>query len=174
MKQHTKQRHRGVIFTLKGWDKLQTARATTELNENAGNNFTLEELADRMKLALHTVSKIMGRQEVVDRGSVQKAFSAFGLELVKTDYTQPTEESKDVEVRSCANPQQDWGEAKDVSIFYNRSDELLQLQRSLIEKNGERQIKYSRIYNRLSHISKVFDGIIHTNFFIGNIHETTY
>ncbi|BDA68893.1 hypothetical protein CAL7716_030590 [Calothrix sp. PCC 7716] len=134
MKQHTKRRHRGVILTLKGWDKLQTARGTAELDENGGNSFTLEELGDRMKLALHTVSKIIGRQEVVDRGSLQKAFNAFKLELVKSDYTQPTEESKDVEVRSCANPQQDWGEAPDVSIFYNRSNELLQLRRWMLEE----------------------------------------
>ncbi|OKH44037.1 hypothetical protein NIES2101_29300 [Calothrix sp. HK-06] len=87
-----------------------------------------------MELALHTVSKIMGRTDVVNRGSLQKAFSAFKLELVKSDYTQPTEESKDVEVRSCANPKRDWGEAPDVSIFYNRSAELLQLRRWLLEE----------------------------------------
>lgn len=134
MKQHTKRRHRGVILTLKGWDKLQTAICTTELNENGGNSFTLEELGDRMKLALHTVSKIMGRTDIVDRGSLQKAFSAFGLELVQSDYKQPSEEFENVEVRSCTNQQRDWGQAPDVSIFYNRSTELLQLRQWTLEE----------------------------------------
>ena len=133
MKKHTKRRHRGVILTLKGLDKLQTALSTAELNENAENRFTLEELGDRMKLALHTVSKIMGRKEVVDRGSLQKAFSAFGLELVKSDYRQPTE-FEDLEVRSCNSQQRDWGEVPDVSIFYNRSTELLQLRQWMLEE----------------------------------------
>jgi NB-ARC domain len=133
MSKQKKRRNRGVILTLKGWDRLQTARATVELNENAAHCLTLEELGDRMVLALHTVSKIMGRKEVVDRGSLQKAFSAFGLELVKSDYRQPTE-FEDLEVRSCSSQQRDWGEAPDVSIFYNRSTELLQLRQWMLEE----------------------------------------
>jgi WD40 repeat protein len=135
MKQLSKRRHRGVILTLKGWDKLQTALRTAELNENAAHCFTVEELGARMVLALHTVSKIMGRQSVVDKGSLQKAFNAFGLELVRSDYTQPTEEFKEVSVRR-ANPLYDWGEAPDVSIFYNRSTELLQLRQWILEEHS--------------------------------------
>lgn len=61
MKQHIKGRHRGITLTIKGWDELQTALSTAELNENAGNSFTLEELGTYMGLALNTVSKIIGR-----------------------------------------------------------------------------------------------------------------
>ncbi|BAZ13907.1 WD-40 repeat protein [Calothrix sp. NIES-4071] len=133
MKQLSKRRNRGVILTLKGWNRLQSARATAESNENFNHCFTVEELGARMVLALHTVSKIMGRTEVVDKGSLQKAFSAFGLELTISDYTQPTQEFSEVEVRR-ANPQHDWGEAPDVSIFYNRSNELLQLRCWILER----------------------------------------
>ncbi|WP_238360597.1 hypothetical protein [Iningainema tapete] len=61
MKQQKTRRNRGVILTLKGWDKLQSAKAEAEWEENGGNNFTLEELSDRTHLALHTISKILGR-----------------------------------------------------------------------------------------------------------------
>lgn len=133
MKQHIQRRHRGVILTLKGWDKLHTALSVAKFDENAGNNFTLEELGDRMKLALHTVSKIMGRTDVVDRSSLQKAFIAFGLELTKSDYKQPKKESLEVTVQHKSS-QRDWGEAPDVSIFYNRSTELLQLRQWILEE----------------------------------------
>jgi hypothetical protein len=73
MKQQKTRRNRGV------WDKLQSAKA--ELEENGGNNLTLEELSDRTHLALHTISKILGRCEPVDRSSLQSAFAAFNLDM---------------------------------------------------------------------------------------------
>jgi hypothetical protein len=52
MKQPSKRR-RGVILTLKGWDKFQAAKTQVEFDENAGDSFSLEELSDRTHLALH-------------------------------------------------------------------------------------------------------------------------
>jgi hypothetical protein len=132
MKQQKTRRNRGVILTLQGWDKLQSAKVKTELEENRQNNFTLEELSDRTQLALHTISKIQGRTEPVDRSSLQAAFAAFGLELYKSDYTQPSPPD-DSEIRR-ANPQYDWQEAPDVSVFYGRSKELLQLRQWILEQ----------------------------------------
>lgn len=36
MKQHSKRRHRGILLTLKGWDKLTEAKTKAEINENCG------------------------------------------------------------------------------------------------------------------------------------------
>ncbi|MGF1937955.1 MAG: hypothetical protein RM347_026835 [Nostoc sp. ChiQUE02] len=47
MKQQAKRRRRGVILTLKGWDKLQASIAKAEWEKNAGDSFSLEELSDR-------------------------------------------------------------------------------------------------------------------------------
>ncbi|AKG21669.1 NB-ARC domain-containing protein [Calothrix sp. 336/3] len=132
MKQQKTRRNRGVILTLKGWDKFQLAKTQAEFEENGGSSFTLEELSDRTQLALHTISKIQGRTESVDRSSLQSAFAAFGLELCKTDYTQPSPRD-DLEIRR-ANPQHDWQEAPDISIFYGRSQELLQLRQWILEQ----------------------------------------
>jgi WD40 repeat protein len=131
MKQPSRRR-RGVILTLKGWDKFQAAKTQAEFDENAGDSFSLEELSDRTRLALHTISRILGRLEPVDKSSLQSAFTAFGLELSKSDYSQPSP-PEDLELRHT-NPQYDWGEAPDISVFFGRSEELLQLRHWILEE----------------------------------------
>ncbi|MEH2149767.1 hypothetical protein [Nostoc sp.] len=130
MKQPSKRR-RGVILTLKGWDKFQAAKAQVEFDENAGDSFSLEELSDRTRLALHTISRILARLEPVDKSSLQFAFAAFGLELSQSDYTRPTSTLEELETRQ-QNPEYDWQEAPDVSVFFGRGEELLQLRQWII------------------------------------------
>ncbi|MBW4667585.1 MAG: hypothetical protein KME60_09160 [Cyanomargarita calcarea GSE-NOS-MK-12-04C] len=130
MKQN--RRIRGVVLTLKGWDKLQTSITQAELTENAQNGFTLEELSSRMALSLHTISRIQGRLEPVDKSSLQSAFAAFGLELCNHDYTRPSPPD-DLEVRHAC-PEYDWTEAPDVSVFCGRSLELVQLRQWVLEE----------------------------------------
>ncbi|MEI2582591.1 NB-ARC domain-containing protein [Scytonema sp. PRP1] len=131
MKQQPSRRSRGVILTLKGWDKFQAAKTQAEFDENGGDSFSLEELSDRTHLALHTISRIQGRLEPVDKSSLQSAFAAFGLELCKDDYTRPSPPD-DLEVRRA--PQYDWGEAPDVSVFCGRAEEMLQLRHWVLEE----------------------------------------
>ncbi|MBD2363667.1 hypothetical protein H6G36_21150 [Anabaena minutissima FACHB-250] len=131
MKQQPNRRKRGVILTLKGWDKFQAAKTQAEFAENAGDCFSLEELSDRTHLALHTISRILGRSESVDKSSLQSAFAAFNLELCKDDYTRPNPPESALR---RANPQYDWGEAPDLSVFYGRSQELLQLRQWILEE----------------------------------------
>jgi len=127
-------RNRGVILTIHGWDKFQAAKAQAEFDENYGNRFTLEELSDRTSLALHTITKVIKRTESVDKQSLQYAFRAFGLELSKSDYTHPTPSFEEWQTRQ-KNPQQDWGEAADVSQFYGREEELFQLRQWSVEEH---------------------------------------
>ena len=132
MKQRTSRRSRGVILTLKGWDKLQAAKSEAECKENFGNRFSLEELSERTQLALHTISKILGRSEAVDKSSLKYVFDAFNLELSTSDYTRPRHQFEDLESRTYQ--QYYWGEAPDASIFYGRSEEMLQLRHWLLEE----------------------------------------
>lgn len=127
-------RNRGVILSLHGWDKLQSAKAQAEFDENYGNRFTLEELSDRTSLALNTITKVLRRSEPVDKQSLQCAFQTFGLELSKSDYTHPTSRFEEWETRQ-ENPHQDWGEAADVSQFYGREEELFQLRQWSVEEH---------------------------------------
>ncbi len=130
MRQQKKRRNRGVILTPKAWDRLLASIAQAELEENAQDRFSLEDMSDRMDLALHTTTKILKRKESVDRKSLHNAFAAFGLELCKCDYTQAIDPCEE---ETQTKSQSDWGEAPDVSIFYGRSLELLQLRQWILE-----------------------------------------
>ncbi|MFN6519594.1 MAG: WD40 repeat domain-containing protein [Nostoc sp. CreGUA01] len=132
MKQPSRRR-RGVILTLKGWEKFQAAKTQVEFDENGGDSFSLEELSDRTRLALHTISRILARLEPVDKSSLQFAFAAFKLELSQSDYTRPPSTLEELEARQ-ANPQYEWAEAPDVSVFFGRSEELLQLRHWILEQ----------------------------------------
>jgi class 3 adenylate cyclase len=80
-------RKRGVILTVQGWQRLQSAKRQSEIQDNSGNPYTLEELHERTHLSLNTLTKIQRRQVAVDRQSLEFYFSAFGLTLSPDDYT---------------------------------------------------------------------------------------
>ena len=127
-------RERGVILTLHGWNKLQTAKSQAEFQEKAGDRFTLEELSERTELSLGTISKVLGRLEPVDRYSLQTVFQSFGLELNKSDYSRPNSPLKGLDTRQ-KHPKQDWGEAVDVSLFCGRETELTTLRQWTLEEH---------------------------------------
>lgn len=132
MEVHKQRRKRGVILSLQGWQKLQEARHEAEILENDGARFTLEELSYRTQLAPFTVSKVLAREEGVDKQTLVYFFRGFGLELAKSDYVR----AGNGEVgRDSPHPpippspqHQDWGEAVDVSIFFGRTEELSKLE----------------------------------------------
>ncbi|HEY9651507.1 MAG TPA: AAA-like domain-containing protein [Coleofasciculaceae cyanobacterium] len=80
-------RKRGVILTLQGWHRLRAAKQQSELQDNSGHSYTLEELRERTTLSLNTLTKIQRRQTPVDRQSIEAYFKAFNLELKPSDYT---------------------------------------------------------------------------------------
>lgn len=80
-------RRRGVILTLQGWQRLEAAKRQSEIQENAGNPYTLEGLSQRVNLSINTLIRIRRRQVGVDRHSLEDYFSAFNLTLSTGDYT---------------------------------------------------------------------------------------
>lgn len=126
-------RERGVILTAQGWRKLQRAKQALEVESNWGRRLTREQLSDRTGLSLHTISRILQRQERVDRQSLECFFHAFSLELSPEDCA--VNESPLLSWASGQeSQQQDWGEAIDVSTFCGREAELGQLQQWLLEE----------------------------------------
>ena len=83
-------RKRGVILSVGGWQRLQSAQAQAELKHNAGVAYTLEELNELTKLSSHTLTKIKRRQIPVDIQSLESYFLAFDLKLTNQDFTRPT------------------------------------------------------------------------------------
>ena len=85
-------RKRGVILTVQGWKRLQATKRQSEIQENAGNLYTLEELRDRTSLSINTLTRIQRREIAVDRHSLESFFSAFQLTLNPSDYTKQERE----------------------------------------------------------------------------------
>ncbi|PSM48214.1 hypothetical protein C7Y66_15805 [Chroococcidiopsis sp. CCALA 051] len=126
-------RERGVILTPQGWRKLQRAKQALEAESNWGRRLTREQLSDCTGLSLHTISRILQRQERVDRQSLECFFHAFSLELSPGDCA-IHELSLAGRESAPENRQQDWGEAIDVSTFCGREAELRQLRQWLLEE----------------------------------------
>lgn len=122
----TSARVRGVILSPQGWHRFQTAKQQAESLETWGKRFTQEDLNERTGLSLNTLARIFKRELGVDRQSLELLFRAFGLELINTDYLSPIA-SGEPWAFPRINPQQDWDNAVDVSVFYGREVELAQL-----------------------------------------------
>jgi hypothetical protein len=116
---HSK-RNRGVILTPVGWRKLEKAE------KESGQHFTKEQIRDRTGLSIQTISRIRKRKVAVDQDSLECYVKAFGLEkLSDKDYTHVRQEKQ----------QQDWGDAPHVSVFYDRCEEMAQLQQWILGEN---------------------------------------
>ncbi|NEQ21418.1 MAG: family 3 adenylate cyclase [Microcoleus sp. SIO2G3] len=89
MKSQLPKRKRGVILSQQGWQRLHKAQNQSEIQENDGVPYTLEEIGERTQLSPNTVAKIQRRQVAVDRQSLECYFSAFNLTLSLDDYTNP-------------------------------------------------------------------------------------
>ena len=119
-------RMRGVILSPIGWQRFQAAKQQAELEEMWGKHLTQENLSERTALSLNTLSRIFKREQGVDRQSLDYLFQAFGLELTTGDFTSPTASWEKL-LSQRSNPQQDWDNAVDTSVFYGREIELAQL-----------------------------------------------
>ncbi|MBN3896138.1 MAG: AAA family ATPase [Nostoc sp. NOS(2021)] len=122
MKLTKQKRKRGLILTPEGLQKLQSARLTAELNENYGNRYTFEDLSERIGINTATISKVLSRDDAVDKRTIELFFQAFNIKLDKDCYT-----------NSDQSQHQDWGEATNVSVFYGRTEEIATLEQLLLE-----------------------------------------
>lgn len=98
MKNQPPKRKRGVILTHRGWQRLQRAQHQSEMEDNNGVPYTLEQIGERTQMSPNTIAKIQRRQIAVDRHSLESYFSRFNLILNVDDYTQP--DSNELESRS--------------------------------------------------------------------------
>ena len=109
-------RQRGVLLTPAGLRRLQAARQTLEGRENTGEPFTLEQLSERAELDINTIKRALSTDQRVDRRTLTRLFSTFGLEFGPSDYTTPNRPRR-----------QDWGGAVSAAYFYGRQQELATL-----------------------------------------------
>ena len=133
MNRQKPRRNRGIILTREGWQKLQNARLESEFQEKFGDKYTLEELSDRTGLTSVTITRVLAREEGVDKRTLVQLFQAFNLKLNQSDYSQPNLDFEKFE-GAIAPSRQDWGEATDVSVFYGRTEELVRLEQWLLNE----------------------------------------
>jgi transcriptional regulator with XRE-family HTH domain len=122
MNLHRPKRKRGVILTSEGWQKLQEAKLDSEIQENSGKRYTVEELSERTGLDPGTITKVVAREQGVDKATLKTFLHAFNLELDKSCYSS-----------SNRNQHEDWGEAPCVSVFYGRTEELTLLKQWILK-----------------------------------------
>jgi WD40 repeat protein/transcriptional regulator with XRE-family HTH domain/DNA-binding transcriptional regulator GbsR (MarR family) len=103
-----------------------------EIERNGGQYFTQEQLSEYTGLSLNTLARILKQEQAVDKRTLVRFLQAFGSQLLKEDYTQSVLSPQNLEVRQ-PNQRQDWGEAADVSVFYGREAELLQLKQWVVQ-----------------------------------------
>jgi WD40 repeat protein len=137
-------RRRGAILTAVGDRKLQAARQAFEQQHNFGVRYTKEQLCELLGLSSKTITRIFGGgfavasgKVPVDKQSLDLCFSAFNLILERQDYAYPDRETtagtndlavlSDRHQRCDTNPAIDCGEAPDVTVFYGRDRELVEL-----------------------------------------------
>ncbi|MEP0927352.1 MULTISPECIES: NB-ARC domain-containing protein [Cyanophyceae] len=117
---------RGVVLSPHGWQRFQATKQQVEPEENWGKRLTQEDLNERTGLSLNTLARILKRELGDDRQSLEILFQSFELELLKTDHVSPIA-SVETLSSQLANPQQNWDNAVDASVFYGRETELAQL-----------------------------------------------
>ncbi|WP_238393196.1 AAA-like domain-containing protein [Myxacorys almedinensis] len=80
-------RKRGIILSLRGWQRLQAAEQRAPEHHPSGKPYTLQELSDRTGLSPNTLARVRGRKVAVDQQTLENYFRAFGLTLGTEDFT---------------------------------------------------------------------------------------
>jgi len=127
-------RRRGIILTLEGWQKLHNAKLECEFQNNSGSKYTIEELSGRVGITTVTLRKVLNREIGIDKQTLVRLFSAFNLQLNKSDYTKA---NSDLETQENFKPLKrvDLREAVDVSVFYGRATELDLLEKWILKEH---------------------------------------
>ena len=123
-------RQRGVTLTKRGASRIEEAmhKAATQ---SGINRYSLEELCERTQLDRRTITRLLARNESVDKRSLEQFFLAFNLKLVRSDYTLPDDDFSSPTPSANTLLAQDLEQAVDVSTFYGRTQELTQLEQWL-------------------------------------------
>jgi WD40 repeat protein len=128
-------RNRGVLLTLRGWQKFQESINKLEQQENRGEKFTYLELSKRTGLDGATIAKVLDCKESVDCRTLERFLRAFNLELEQDDYIKPSSKAEHVEQKKeiVNHEKAVWSEMPTVPFFHGRTEELTCLEQWLID-----------------------------------------
>ncbi len=126
-------RQRGVVLTNSGWYKLEAAIRQSAMPESAFDRYTFKVLSDRTGLSSRTITKVLDRKLGVDKRSLEQFFAAFNIKLCASDYTQPEWGWFGGSQGAILKRRFDLLSCVDVSVFYNRTQELAVLEHWLLQ-----------------------------------------
>lgn len=155
-----RKRRRGVVLTMQGLEKLQSAKAEAEFRDNRGQRYTLEGMSERANLAVDTLMKVFAREVGVDRQTLRQIFQAFNVALEEEDYTLPSDPldaSENGEVLFAERePELPEGQVPLDSPFYvERSPVEAECYKTIMQPGALIRIKASRWMGKSSLIARV-------------------
>ncbi|MDA0266169.1 MAG: NB-ARC domain-containing protein [Cyanobacteria bacterium] len=133
--QQTSTRSRGVVLTIQGKKRLEASLTSVQKAYKGNQRFTQKQLSQRVGLSIKTIKKIRDRSAPVDEASLHRFFKAFGLTLQSSDYgltDTPVEASPTLDSPQPSH-RRDWIEAKEVSNFCGREEELTTLKQWILK-----------------------------------------
>jgi transcriptional regulator with XRE-family HTH domain len=129
-------RIRGILLTLQGWQKLQTAIAKSEYEKNFGEKYTIQHLGEHVGIAPGTITKVLNRSKNIDRRTIERIFRTFNLELEPSDYSKPGFSLSSIraeEHKPVSNTYIDWGKMSHNPVFYRHMKELAILNERIVK-----------------------------------------
>lgn len=157
------QRKRGVILSIQGWQRLQTAEYLSALPDNGSQAYTLKQLSVRTGLSTNTLTKVRRREQPVDHSTLELYFQTFDLELSPDDYSSP---HGDKLISTLATPPTPLnGPLALDSLFYiYRPPAEQSCTRAILEPGALICIKAPRKYGKTSLVARIISHAKQLNF----------
>ncbi|MBD2450737.1 AAA-like domain-containing protein [Nostoc sp. FACHB-152] len=125
-------RKRGVVLTVVGLKRLQTAILEEERQTRGGKRFTQVELSDRIGISTSSLSRLWSLNSRIDPRTMRICFSAFDLALHENDYT--LYDANDIDSQHEDYQEEQQVIDRDLSEYSDNADSLSESKLSLQQK----------------------------------------
>ena len=152
-------RRRGVILTEIGLEKLQRAKIEAEYTENKGKRYTLENLSEKIGLAIDTLMKVFAGESKVDKQTLKYCFKAFELRLCDEDFFYPQISSvDDSSLTLSPEPELPEGQVPLNSQFYlERSPIETECYKAILQPGALIRLKAPRRMGKSSLLARIIE-----------------
>ncbi|MDJ0582989.1 AAA-like domain-containing protein [Crocosphaera sp.] len=152
-------RRRGVILTEIGLEKLQNAKLEAEYKENQGKRYTLEDLSEKIGLAMDTLMKVFAGESKVDKQTLKYCFKAFELRLCDEDFFYPQISSIDYSSLTLSpEPELPEGQVPLDSQFYlERSPIETECYKAILQPGALIRLKAPRRMGKSSLLARIIE-----------------
>ncbi|MBE9157023.1 AAA-like domain-containing protein [Nodosilinea sp. LEGE 06152] len=97
-------RKRGVVLSAPGLERLRSAIANLEAQQNNANPYSAEELSSLTGVSPSTIRRLRAAKSGIDQRSLQQIFNALNLELQESDFQWVDRTDAELAVEALAQP----------------------------------------------------------------------